>query len=464
MRWYLKRFCAVLLVFSVMVTAIPMQSSAWNGEYNEISEGTVALQPPASAIDLNQAYTGEPSELEKIWKEYIDNPYVLGLSDYGAGLGKDSAKAAEVIGESSLKSFIKYFPKAKKLDTWFNFPLLAQKYPNMMKDVIRKYGGKVIKPLAAGLSVILNFKTLAEDTVYLLDPRVKFKGRTTLGKITDGVVVVAEGGLAGYGIAVAVGVVSGPAGWTALGVAGGAIILGVAKEKGWLSSAADWVSDTIGAGVDAVGNGIKAAWDWWNSGSGTDRSASCATGDKQDSRKPNIYIYPETPTEVTVEFEWPVLLESSIPDYTGKWQVTAQEDGTLITSEGERYGYLFYESETPGKYFQMDEGWLIGADTREEQYRAILSEYGFNETETQDFADYWVDKLSENIDYVMYPQMTEMVDEAMPVKITPQPDHVTRIWFVYQPYNGQEFAEAEAEPFTREGYTVVEWGGIVLVN
>lgn len=63
-----------------------------------------------------------------------------------------------------------------------------------------------------------------------------------------------------------------------------------------------------------------------------------------EEKKPNIYLYPETETEITVTFEKPEYLTSSIPDYTGAWTVTAFPDGKLTDAMGNSYGYLFYEA------------------------------------------------------------------------------------------------------------------------
>lgn len=90
-----------------------------------------------------------------------------------------------------------------------------------------------------------------------------------------------------------------------------------------------------------------------------------------------------------------------------------------------------------------------------------MSAYGFSEQEIGDFIVFWDEKL-EKEDYIMYPQETAIVDRAMPVEITPEPENITRMWFVFVLYDGQEYEEPEVEPFARTGYTVVEWGGMMF--
>ena len=180
--------------------------------------------------------------------------------------------------------------------------------------------------------------------------------------------------------------------------------------------------------------------------------------------KPNIYIYTEDGTTiyVTVTFLDPDLLTTTIPDYSGIWQVEANHDGVLTDAEGTEYGYLFYESETLTHYFQTEKGWLIKADSREEQYREILSAYGFSEREIDDFIEYWVTKLDAGKDYMMYPQDTKIVDRAMPVVIDPTPEEVVRIWFAFDEETKDSYTVPQITAIERDGYTVLEWGGVIL--
>lgn len=181
-----------------------------------------------------------------------------------------------------------------------------------------------------------------------------------------------------------------------------------------------------------------------------------------EAKKPNIYLYPKEETEVSVRFAYPNLVTKSEPAYGSGWTVTAQPDGTLLTADGQEHGYLFYESNTFASFFQTDEGFIVMADEREETYRRILERYGFNEQEIRDFIEYWSVYLEAGADYVMYPILTDVVDEAMPVSFSVEPDSVYRIWFGFARYNGGEIAEPEIAPIIRDGFTAVEWGGAVL--
>lgn len=179
--------------------------------------------------------------------------------------------------------------------------------------------------------------------------------------------------------------------------------------------------------------------------------------------KPNIYIYWADGQTVRVIMQTPGLIVKSIPEYDriSGWQVQAQNDGLLTDAAGDSYDFLFYESMTERTLFDREEGFYISAQNRTAQWEEILSAYGFSGQEISDFIEFWDAKL-EKEDYIMYPQYTETVDEAMPVEIIPAPEHLIRMWFGFELYDGQQYQEAEILPFDRTGYTVVEWGGMIF--
>lgn len=180
--------------------------------------------------------------------------------------------------------------------------------------------------------------------------------------------------------------------------------------------------------------------------------------------KPNIYIYGADGELVEVIFGEPGLLVTSDPYYSAEdgWRVIAENDGTLRDGNGREYGYLFYESATEKTMFETEEGFYIEGARRAEILEEILRDYGFNEREISDFVEFWNQKLEAGVDYLMYPQYTEAVDAAMPIEISPAPDNVCRIWFVFEEYRQQDYEPADVIPFVRTGYSVVEWGGMIF--
>lgn len=178
--------------------------------------------------------------------------------------------------------------------------------------------------------------------------------------------------------------------------------------------------------------------------------------------KPNIYIYGADGRLIRVIFGEPGLVVTSDPYYNPAvgWSVIAEDDGTLINEDGS-YDYLFYESAMEKSMFYTTEAFHIRSEERADAFSDILKSYGFSEEEVEDFVEFWDEKLEPDKEYLMYPQYTATVDKAMPVNIIPKPDRVYRIWFVFEEYNGQEYDMATPVEMERDGYFVVEWGGMV---
>jgi len=179
-------------------------------------------------------------------------------------------------------------------------------------------------------------------------------------------------------------------------------------------------------------------------------------------KKPNIYIYSEEETAVTVTLGKPGKLTASDPIYKDSWTVTALPDGTLLY-DGATYGYLFYECDVPSYEFKSGAGFTIRGDNRENDFRYVLGKYAFNEQETEDFIEFWVEYLEADKDYLMVPQDTAMVDCAMPLEISAEVESLTRLWFGFYEISEKGYVcEPEVTPITRDGFTVVEWGGAVV--
>lgn len=224
--------------------------------------------------------------------------------------------------------------------------------------------------------------------------------------------------------------------------------------------------------ADDLGKMVSKSWNdvWKNISSLFKNDAKKKTGPGdartlpvlQTAIKPNIYLYPTEEADVEVRFKNPELLTTVIPEYKDSWQATAQPDGSL-TVDGEEYGFLFYESDTSSQYMQRNEGWIIEPETKEQQLSEIAAQYAFNKQETEDFVTFWCARLENDISYIMYPQHTETIDALMPVDISPAPNSIFRVWFLFDPITGDIVSppEPETEPIVRSGFTVTEWGGIV---
>lgn len=303
--------------------------------------------------------------------------------------------------------------------------------------------GDAIDFVDDAVGVVGDAITIVEDGAVLITG--DFKHEHSSWRAVEATLLVTDIGLAAVSIGATVGLVTlGPVAAVALGV--GSIVVGVSSAFVRSDAFADYMNSTDGS----FQSFLEGLFPWMR------------TPDGVNCYKPNIYIYDKDGRRIKVIFTVPELLIVSIPEYEAGWTVDSSADGNLVTEAGEEYDFLFYESHTVKGLFDTQSGFRIDATDRQTRWENILTEYGFNEEEIQDFIEFWNVKLDADKDYIMYPQYTETVDEAMPIIVEPYPENMIRIWFVFEEYKGQEYREEQIESFSREGYTVVEWGGMIF--
>ncbi|KQC06761.1 MAG: hypothetical protein APR55_04665 [Methanolinea sp. SDB] len=180
--------------------------------------------------------------------------------------------------------------------------------------------------------------------------------------------------------------------------------------------------------------------------------------DDVTARKPNIYLYSDQDLVARVRLAPEHAITVSEPVYQPGigWQAEIR-DGSL-NGAGD---FLFYEAMVPDSVWQNEEGYIIHATDREQDMASMLGQYGFNGKECTDFIDYWDEYLSDDVDYVFYPQEIDAVNEVMPLSITPTPDEVFRIWFYAGPFETVPEMVMNPEMIVRDGFHVVEWGVMI---
>lgn len=177
------------------------------------------------------------------------------------------------------------------------------------------------------------------------------------------------------------------------------------------------------------------------------------------SEKPVIYLYPEQAQEVFVQLELDGEFTCTYPEYDNGWKVKAYPDGTLRDQvTGKEYNYLFWEGTSETEY-DLSRGFVVeGKDTAgflEEK----LAYLGLNEKERNEFIVYWLPRMEDN-KYNLITFQGKAYTEHAKLKISPEPDSILRVFMVYKPLDKAiDIPEQELEPFEREGFTVIEWGG-----
>lgn len=177
------------------------------------------------------------------------------------------------------------------------------------------------------------------------------------------------------------------------------------------------------------------------------------------SEKPVIYLYPEQAQEVYVQLELDGEFTCTYPEYDNGWKVKAYPDGTLRDQvTGKEYNYLFWEG-TSGTGYDLSRGFVVEGKDTAEFLEEKLAYLGLNERESNEFIVYWLPRMEDN-KYNLITFQGKAYTEHAKLKISPEPDSILRVFMVYKPLDKAiDIPEQELEPFEREGFTVIEWGG-----
>ena len=194
---------------------------------------------------------------------------------------------------------------------------------------------------------------------------------------------------------------------------------------------------------------------------------NCVGGCCIGNCKPVIYLYPTEEVEVTVELDYEGTLDFIYPDFDPEldaWHIEAHPDGTLINiADGKEYPYLFWEG-TPAECpdYDLTTGFVVAGEKTVELLEQILGQMGLIPKEYNEFIVYWGPRMKINPYNFIHFAGAEL-DEIAKLTITPEPDSILRINMIFSPLNKRiEVTPQEITPFEREGFTVVEWGGVEI--
>lgn len=176
--------------------------------------------------------------------------------------------------------------------------------------------------------------------------------------------------------------------------------------------------------------------------------------------KPVVYLYPTTPTVVTVRVEPTGGMSVSEPLYgVDGWRVLAQPNGQLATADGSQYGNLFWEGVSLN-YKKPATGFVVQQSAVAVFFDEKLSYLGLNQKEIADFEAYWLPRFR------LYPYyLITFLDQAVferiaPLSVEPKPDTVIRVFMDYQGLREPIIVdEPKLTPKNRQGFSVIEWGG-----
>ena len=176
--------------------------------------------------------------------------------------------------------------------------------------------------------------------------------------------------------------------------------------------------------------------------------------------KPIIYLYPETATECSVKVELDGQLTCTYPEHgeDGWENFTAYPDGTLIFPDGMEYYALYWEGVQDTEW-DMTKGFCVKGEDTAKFLEWALSEQGLTRREANEFIMYWLPRMQDN-PYNVISFQTEAYTDGAKLEISPSPDSLLRVFMAYYPADTEiQMVPQEFDGFTRNGFTVVEWGG-----
>ena len=174
--------------------------------------------------------------------------------------------------------------------------------------------------------------------------------------------------------------------------------------------------------------------------------------------KPILYLYPETETEVTVNFEHPENLTTTYPKYNNGWKVIAQPNGDLRDSEGKYYYGLYWDEWVANRSYS--EGFYVEKDNAIAFLEEKLSTIGLNDRERNEFITYWLPILEQNGKSFVYFELTEERQQGNAMTISPAPDSLLRVnMHIWKVDENPNLPEQYLPSFERKGFTAVEWAG-----
>ncbi len=174
--------------------------------------------------------------------------------------------------------------------------------------------------------------------------------------------------------------------------------------------------------------------------------------------KPVIYLYPQQDSEITVKLG--TKITKSDPEYKNGWTVWATPSGELKIAD-KTYPYLFWEG-TGQEYPIINAGVVVTKKDVARTLKIQTQKLGLNEKETADFLEFWLPKMPKTPFVRLTWFGNQLMDQLAPISVTPKPDTVIRIFLDFEGLNSSVNLPAQklSAP-AREGFTVVEWGGLL---
>jgi len=176
-------------------------------------------------------------------------------------------------------------------------------------------------------------------------------------------------------------------------------------------------------------------------------------------KKPALYLYPTKTRQIEIYLKPKGWLTKTIPYYNGIWLVRASPKGIIDN----KYEYLFYEVALNSSLDLPNEGWVVKIKELNQWFDKTLPKLGLKEKEIKDFKDYWLKELKGYPYFKIKVLSEKFLNDNLAIRIKPNPDKMIRVILVFEGIKQEEeITEPIIKTPKRKGFTVVEWGGILI--
>lgn len=181
--------------------------------------------------------------------------------------------------------------------------------------------------------------------------------------------------------------------------------------------------------------------------------------------KPVMYLYPEKEMALSVWVRPQGFLTLTEPEYLDGWRNLWVNPEGKIFARGKTYPYLHYEAMV-GNFKIPDAGFVVKTENLKQLFDDLLPKLGLNSKESADFKDYWLGRLKGNPYFQVSILNRDQIEEIEPVEFSVNPDTFIRVRFYFRGLNSPlKLKPVRFENFSqRQGFTVVEWGGLYKEN
>lgn len=184
------------------------------------------------------------------------------------------------------------------------------------------------------------------------------------------------------------------------------------------------------------------------------------------AEKPVVYLYPERPMQVSVRVGFSGEYLFTYPEYVDGWDVMVYPSGE-IEADGRKLRYLFWEGRLNAAHVPPDlsRGFVLGQDELVNFFERTLGNMGFSDSETADFITYWVPRMTQHESVFVHFLIDKEYEVISTLDIRPVPDRIIRLFMFWKGITSKtsiKIDEQSMPTFTRQGFTVVEWGGSEL--